>query len=147
MGSKLVTDLPSPQGVEKSAPFSYTEVFIKQLPFYISIGMTPEQYWDGDCELAKFYRQADDIRRHRENEKLWLQGMYIYEAVLDIVPLLRFGSKETKPAPYPKEPYPITQKEMQLRKEKEERQRYEQMMAMMKSWKSNVNDSIVRKEK
>lgn len=111
------------------------------------IGMTYEQYWDGDPELVKFYREADDLRKKRQNEILWLQGMYIYEAIYDNVPLLRMGSKETKPIPYSNEPYPLTEEEIQAKKERQEKLRYEQMMQMMQAWKSNVNETFAsRKE-
>jgi hypothetical protein len=32
--------------------------------------MTPEQYWDGDSMLAKYYRKADELKRKRRNEEL-----------------------------------------------------------------------------
>jgi hypothetical protein len=32
--------------------------------------MTPEQYWDGDPALAKYYRKADEIKRKRQNTDL-----------------------------------------------------------------------------
>ena len=94
-----------------SAPsFTYTEKFYELFPYYLSIGMTPEQYWDGDCTLTKYYRKADEIKKERRNEELWLQGMYIYEALCDVSPVLHaFAKKGTKPQPYSEKPYAITE--------------------------------------
>jgi hypothetical protein len=104
-----------------SAPKTYTETFNEQFPFYLSIGMTYKQYWEEDAELVKFYRESYNLKRKMKNEELWLQGMYIYEALCDVAPILRAFSKEKKPIPYPKEPYAITAKDAEkLKKEKEQ---------------------------
>ena len=74
--------------------------------------MTPEQYWDGDPELVKFYREAYEIKMERRNQELWLQGMYIYEAICDASPILHsFAKKGTKPHPYAEKPYALTDKQ------------------------------------
>jgi hypothetical protein len=94
--------------------------------------MTPEQYWDGDPMLAKYYRKADEINRKRQNTDLWLQGMYIYEALCDVAPVFHaFAKKGTKPRPYPEHPYALTRQdredEAQI-KEKREREKARQYM-------------------
>lgn len=110
-------------GRNSSLPnFTYTERFQEMFPYYLSIGMTPEQYWDGDCTLVKYYRQAEEIRADRRNQEMWLQGMYIYEAICDVSPILHaFAKKGAKPLPYPSKPYPISEK--QIRQEREEKER------------------------
>jgi hypothetical protein len=91
-------------------------------PYYLSIGMTPEQYWDGDCTLVKYYRKAEELRNEKRNQELWLQGMYIYEAICDVSPILHaFAKKGAKPHPYPTKPYAISEK--QIRQEREEKER------------------------
>lgn len=73
--------------------------------------MTYDQYWNDDCTLVKYYREAEEIRKERKNQELWLQGMYIYDAVIRISPILHaFAKKGSKPQPYPSEPYPINKK-------------------------------------
>ncbi len=116
MDGKLVSgSLSAPEGSERDSSlpfFTYTERFNEQFPYYLAIGMTPEQYWEGDPALAKYYRQADTMRLERRNQELWLQGMYIYEAICDASPILRpFAKKGTRPQPYPDKPYPITDKQ------------------------------------
>ena len=94
--------------------------------------MTPEQYWDGDPELARYYRKAEEIRQKRKNEELWLQGMYIYEALCDVSPVFHaFAKRGTKPVPYPDHPYSITSKDREAEKElkaKREREKAKQYM-------------------
>ena len=136
----MVTSSESAEGSGLSAPFlnSYTRMFYDRFPYYLSIGMTPEQYWDGDSMLAKYYRKADEINRKRRNEDMWLQGMYIYEALCDVSPVFHaFAKRGTKPAPYPDHPYAITvadreeEKKFKERQEREKAKRY--MMAKMAS--------------
>lgn len=106
--------------IEYPAPLAYTKIIYEQLPYYIAIGMTPHQYFDGDCCLVKYYRQADEMKKQRQNEFLWLQGMYVYDAILCASPALRaFGGSE--PIPYPDKPY-VTSKEEIIEREEEKRQ-------------------------
>ena len=98
---------------DSSLPFvTYTERFWEQFPYYLSIGMTPDQYWNGDPEWARAFRKADEMRMERKNQELWLQGMYFYEAICDASPILHdFAKKGTKPIPYVDKPYPINEKQ------------------------------------
>lgn len=82
--------------------------------------MTHDQFWNQDVELVKFYREADKIRRERSNYDLWLQGAYIYEAILDASPVLRFtfSKKPIKPEPYRDRPYSMETKKQEKQEEK-----------------------------
>lgn len=144
----MVTSSESADGGGQSAPFSnsYTKTFYDQFPYYLSIGMTPEQYWDGDSMLAKYYRKADELKRKRRNEELWLQGLYIYEALCDVSPVLNaFAKKGTKPRPYADHPYALDNRdreEEQKIREKQEREKARRYMeakmaAINKRFKSN----------
>ena len=68
--------------------------------------MTYEQYWEGDSWLVKYYRRAYELRREEINWQSWLQGMYIYEAIADISPILHpFARKGTRAKKYADKPY------------------------------------------
>ena len=113
---------------------TYTEKFHEQFPYYLSIGMTPEQYWDGDPSWAKAFRKADEIRMERRNQELWLQGMYVYEAICDASPILHdFAKKGTKPHPYVDKPYPITEKQYKRNTEEKEKAIYDKGKKFMES--------------
>lgn len=105
------------------SPFlTYTEQFYEVFPYYLSIGMTYDQFWNDDPTLVKYYRQADEMRYERKNQELWLQGMYIYEALCDVSPILHaMAKKGAKAHPYSDKPYAISEK--QRRREAEEKER------------------------
>lgn len=133
MDGRLVSDLPPGEsgGESNSAPAqTYTDIFYQFFPFYLSIGMSADEYWNQDCCLTEYYRAAHEIRQTRKNEELWLQGLYIYEALCDASPLLHaFAKRGTRPVPYPTEPYPRNQKEIAEREERDRRLRYEKKRA------------------
>lgn len=137
MDGELVSDSPPVDKIggarESYAPLkTYTECFYEVFPFYLSIGMTTDEFWNQDCMLTKYYRKAHEIRQDRKNEELWLQGLYIYEALCDVSPILHaFAKQNTKPEPYPTEPYPRTKKEVELREDKAREARFEMARAKM----------------
>ena len=148
----MVTSSESAEGSGQSAPFSnsYTTVFYDQFPYYLSIGMSPEQYWDGDPTLVKYYRKADELKRKLRNQELWLQGMYIYEALCDVSPVLNaFANKGTKPLPYIDHPYAITNREraeeQKLRDERERQKARRYMEAKMAAINTRFKSNQERK--
>ena len=71
MGSELVSDSCSQNGNSfrnELVSFSFTQQFYRHLPFYLSIGMTYDQYWNENCELTQYYRKALEIRNQRKNQ-------------------------------------------------------------------------------
>ena len=150
MGSELVSDSPPLNGgksVNGSAPSSLTERFYEHLPFYLSIGMTYEQYWDGDCLLARYYRKAHRMKQQRRNQELWLQGAYFYEALTDVAPVLHaFAKKGTKTTPYVSEPFALTDREVKERRKREERLRYDKQKAKVAAWAAKTNMQMTGRE-
>ena len=79
----------------------------------MSIGMSWQDYWYGDPLMARDYYEAERIRQKRQIEQInssaHLMGLYIYEALCDVSPVLHaFAKKGTKPTAYRTEPYPLT---------------------------------------
>ena len=97
----------------------------------MSIGMTYDEFWNQDVTRVEAYRKAAELQNIRRNQELWLQGMYIYEALCDASPLFRFSMKggTIKPEPYVKEPYPITEAEVRGREQREARLKEERLKA------------------
>lgn len=145
MDSKLVSSSlseteRSEQSNVRSFPNTYTEQFYEVFPYYLSIGMTYEQFWEGDASLPKYYRRAEEIRNERKNQELWLQGMYFYEAIGDIAPVLHaFAKKGTKPRPYSDRPYPISEKQIKREAEEKERQNAIKAKRIMEAFMSKTN--------
>lgn len=132
------SSLSAPRGSERDSSlsrFTYAEKFHEQFPYYLSIGMTPEQYWEGDPAWARAFRKADEIRTERKNQELWLQGMYVYEAICDASPILHdFAKKGTKPHPYIDKPYAITEKQYERKKVDEEKATFDKGKRMMEAF-------------
>ena len=107
------------------------EVFEQLCPYYMSIGMSYDEFWNQDVSRVKAYRKAYELREKRRNQELWLQGMYVYEALCDASPLFRFSMKKgsIKPEPYVKEPYPITEAEVREREERKAREKEARLKA------------------
>lgn len=62
---------------------------------YLTMGMTPKEFWDEDVWLAVYYREAYREKLKRENELAWLQGLYNYNA-FSVAIGNAFGSKHKK---------------------------------------------------
>lgn len=109
---------------------TYGKVFEELCPYYMSIGMSYDEFWNGDVSMVKAYRKENELRDKRRNQELWLQGLYVYEALCDASALFRFTMKKSiKPEPYPKEPFPITAAEVRERDEREARIKEERLKA------------------
>lgn len=119
------------EGNEGLSFLSYGETFEQLCPYYMSIGMSYDEFWNDDVSKVKAYRKAYELKEKRRNQELWLQGMYFYEALCDASPLFRFSMKKgtIKPEPYVKEPYPITEAEEKEREEREARKKEERLKA------------------
>lgn len=148
LGGSLSEDVDlqgSKREIYLTTPTPYTDVFIKRFPYYLSIGMTEEQYWDKDCLLTKYYREAEEIRTEKANQMAWLQGMYIYDALARISPILRaFTKKGTKAQPYPEEPYPIGRKSVEDSKNKKEKENYDKAKRYMEAYMVQHNKRLER---
>ena len=143
MGSELVGSAPQ-DGNDVSnihyASASLTKQLYEHFPFYLAMGMTYDQYWNEDCTLVKFYREAHKIKNKQRNQELWLQGLYIYEALCDVSPVLHaFAKKGTKPTPYPSAPYPTTKNEIIENKNHQKILQFDKMKSKMIAWSTKTN--------
>lgn len=97
--------------------------------------MTYEQYWYGDVWMVEAYRNADKFKKQRTNEQLWIQGMYIYEAICDASPLFHVLVKKAKAIPYRSEPYPLFKDEKsEVQEEREAENERLKAMWFFKNW-------------
>lgn len=142
------TNAKGSEGVNHStSSFPYTEVFYDKFPYYLSIGMTEEQYWDKDAMLVKYYRKAEKLNYQRINEQAWLQGMYIYDALLRVAPVLHaFAKKGTKPRPYVEEAYPIDEQKIEEIKRKKEKLNANKALRYMEAYMVGNNRKFKEKE-
>ena len=118
-------------------------------PYYLSIGMTYELYWQGPAELVRAYREAEKMRNDTRNAEMWLQGMYIYEALCDAAPIFRdFVKKGTKPRPYPSRQYDLHPKKKRTDARTEEKKKMERGIRFMQQQvaRASAKKQEVKKE-
>lgn len=133
-------------GRGKISTLTYTKIFNEQLPYYLSIGMSADEFWRGDVFLAKAYRKADEIRTERMSAQCWLQGLYIYEALCDVSPIFNpFAKVGTRPHPYPSEPHPL-RPQNETQKREEEKKTMEKIRNSMDVYATKINSQMRKKE-
>lgn len=94
----------------------------------MNMGMTYAEFWGEDPTIAKTYLEAFKIKQKNEIKskewEIWKHGVYVYEALVDVAPILHAFSKAKKPLPFPEKPYGIEQLEddgkSELEKKKQE---------------------------
>lgn len=147
MGDRLTDDQ------KQTGPRSYGDIFDELFPHYLLMGMTPEQYWDGESEWKKAYREAYRLRTEMEQRNAdrnnWYMGQYMI-AVLQSVPLL-VGGLNVKPSTrlpeYPREPFlekAIAEKKQEVKKKREEDQ-MKLAMAMFQAGIEKFNRNLMKR--
>lgn len=79
--------------------------------------MSYEEYWHGKPIIAKYYREKHKTDIEQRNQELWLQGLYIYDALA--VALNNAFSKHSKKyldKPFDLFPKTDEQKEAEIKK-------------------------------
>ena len=91
--------------------------------------------------MVAIFREADRRRMERTNAEAHLMGLYVYEALCDVSPVLHaFAKKGTKPKPFRAEPYGMSDKQEEKSEKREEAERLraeiymKQMMRAGKNW-------------
>lgn len=91
--------------------------------------------------MAAIFREADKRRMERINAESHLMGLYVYEALCDVSPVLHaFAKKGTKPKPFRTEPYALNREKEEKSEQQEEAERLraeiymKQMMRAGKNW-------------
>ena len=98
--------------------------------------MTAAEFWDGDPWLAAAYRESARICNQRKSEEMWLQGLYIYNAISTAMGNA-FRKKGVSPAKYMEEPIrvtPYTEREKAANAERERQKTIEYFNKLAKKW-------------
>lgn len=149
MGDRLTEETQTKQ----TSPTPYGDMFDELFPHYLLMGMTPEQYWDGESPLKKAYRKAYQMRLENEQKLAdrnnWYMGQYIM-CVLQCVPLLVGGlnvKASTQLPEYPNKPFferAEEEKKEAVRKKNEEDQS-KLAMAMFQAMTAKFNKNIEKR--
>ena len=116
-GDGLLSDSPDSQSTA-------SQYFEDQFPFYLSIGMSSAEYWTGDPVLARYFREAYQLRMEQQDYNAWLQGMYYYEA-LSIALSNAFRKKGAPALSYAEQPYMQKQKKNKTEPDDDEPDKFE----------------------
>lgn len=152
MGNRLTEDDKPPQ--VSATP--YGDIFDELLPQYMAIGMTYDQYWDGEVGMKKAFREAYKIRIETEqrlaDQNNWYMGQYVAQAIqaVQIVALVPgINAKKNIDLPkYPDKPYLEKAEEMkkeEVRRKKEEDQS-KMAMAMMHAMFTQFNKNFEKRK-
>jgi len=133
---------------EKDTPNkTYTEIFEELCPLFLSMGMTYQEYWDGNNELPSLYLKKFKIEQERANEQAWLMGLYIYDTICNLAPIFRPFSKKVNIKPYRKEPFSTKAKdgvEIEITDEKKIEQERLKAYVHFKEWAKMVKKNHSR---
>ena len=116
----------------------------------MSYGMSYDEFWYGEPYRAKFYLDSHKLKVKQKDEEMWIQGMYIYEALCKVSPVLHaFSKKGTKPLPYSSKPYLYDQPEFKSEQEKEQQRKNEELLVKFhfKKWVKDTAAKFNKKEK
>lgn len=91
------------------------EVFDALCPAYMSYGMTYDEYWHGNPWMAQAYYKAHMMKLEQQNQMLWLQGFYVFNAFA-VVLGNAFGGKGKSKQKYIEKPVQITPKTPEQKK-------------------------------
>lgn len=142
------------KGDRVESDFPLTRLFEQLCPIYMVYGMTYDEYWHGDPYRALFYRRSYELKMERDSENAnfanWRQGLYFYEALCCVSPILQaFAKKGTKPLPYSSKPYG-TDKDNEVDKEPTEQEiKNERMRAQIffSNWARSTAKHFENKQK
>lgn len=109
-----------------------SQIFDECFPFYLSIGMSSAEYWSGDPSLPRYFRKAFEMRQKRENEQAWLNGLYVYDAMMSA--LSHLSQNKSSHKNYATKPYSSTAEEAKKEHEDKVIEAQAQAEVWMKTW-------------
>ena len=127
------------EGVTHRSTLSYSQIFDEYFPFYLSIGMSSAEYWDGDNSLPRAYRKAFKLRQENQNYEAWLNGLYVYDAVISA--MSHMSSKKSDHQNYAEKPYDFTPRRIEEKVEEAQAQ----AEVWLKSWVSATQKMFEKK--
>lgn len=92
------------------------------MPTYLAMGMSADEYWNGDPYLTVVYLKKQELINEQKNADAWWQGMYVYDAITAVAQSLT-RKRGQSPAMYPKEPYRLKPQSEMERAENAESER------------------------
>lgn len=98
----------------------------------MSLGMTYSDYWNGEAEMARYYRRAEEERMKTLNWEQWRLGMYMTHAVSTAL-ANAFRKERSAPVKYAAEPFPLFPDEGKEKTVSAEKEKIQRMIAKMEA--------------
>lgn len=108
------------------------QVFWDAYPAYLAMGMSSDEYWNGDAQACAAYRKAYQEKLDVQDAMLWRQGLYIYHALCCVAPYFN-SIKPRKPEEYISKPFGIANRS------KPDDKPNPKAIAFMKAWADRIN--------
>lgn len=129
--------------------FTISKIFHDAFPHYMVMGMSAEEFWDGEPWLTKAYRKAYRIRVENEermaDRNAWRLGQYIRHALVSVpITVNGFAPKGHHLQDYPEKPMTMIaeeQKREEVRK-KQEDNKQQMAQAMFHAFAEKMNKNI-----
>ena len=147
MGDRLTEKNP-----RKASPTPYGDIFDEAFPHYLAMGMTAEEYWDGESWLKKAYLKAYRIKTEREeriaDRNAWLNGRYIREALHSVPQFVAGFMKGMHLGNYPEKPYleEAAEKKKAETNRKAQEDRMQMSMALFQAQIAKFNKRFVKEQ-
>lgn len=129
--------------------FTISKIFRDAFPHYMVMGMTAEEFWDGDPWLVKAYRKAYRIRVENEermaDRNAWRVGQYIRFALVSVpITVNGFAPKGHHLQNYPEKPMTMEAEEQKKEevKKKQEASKQEMAQALFHAFTEKMNKNI-----
>ena len=142
MENRLTKDQPK----EKT---TISKIFREAFPHYLAIGMSAEDYWDGEPWLVKSYREAFRIRTENEarteDVNAWRIGEYIRQALASVpVTVNGWAPKGYKMHEYPEKPMTAMAEEQKREENRKTQEENKQKLAqaMFHAFAEKMNKGI-----
>lgn len=125
-------------GNVKPVPKSFTETFEDTCSYYMSIGMTYNEFWYGEAEMAKYYREAHTLKCKTTNQELWLQGIYFIRSIQVALD----AKNKTKYFDKPVDIFEKTESEKKAEAEKQRRKVIDYFTQIKQRWDNGNNRQL-----
>ena len=117
-------------GTVDSSPLSATEIFERDCPFMLSLGMSYDLYWYGDPLAARSFFELHKRKNEEAHTTAWLQGLYMAYAINASIGN-RFRGNDEKPFDYPDKPLIDIQREEERLADEQKRKDNERLLARL----------------
>lgn len=99
--------------------------------YYMAIGVSFDEFWNGDYTRLKFYYDAYQLMLEERNREMWLQGFYVFDAV-SVAISNAFRQRGQQPSKYMEKPIRLTEMS-EIEKEQEAEKTLESFKTQLRS--------------